>query len=292
LTCLCKEIHQYEDCPYIMENKRGPNWKGKPEIQKMVDEQIERNPRVKGKITHLRREAQKSQKAKSTSQESLAESLGTKPPVPVSKTPNVTMPVFLGTGTSENSNSRLTLGEQNSILGVHFNDDSLTQDPSAGLNNSFILDSGATIYVCNKRERFTSFTPAAVGDFLQTENGSVPIEGWGNVILKTFCPDFPDGRLITITQVAYASDFPLSVISLRHLIAYGVHWDTENQLLRNAEGMLCWTPMRHDQWVLEYNPPDPAQRKEAAHWMNHHVYAAQNSRQPLRTAKGTAMLWH
>jgi hypothetical protein len=53
-----------------------------------------------------------------------------------------------------------------------------TVNPSDyNLRDSFILDSGVTVHVCNSRDRFQTVTPASEGNLLYAGNMIIPIEG-------------------------------------------------------------------------------------------------------------------
>jgi hypothetical protein len=49
------------------------------------------------------------------------------------------------------------------------------------LNNSFILDLGATCHVCNDKSRFTDLRIALDDDVLYAGESVIPIEGFGTV---------------------------------------------------------------------------------------------------------------
>ena len=57
-----------------------------------------------------------------------------------------------------------------------------TSNPSDyNLRDNFILDSGATVHVCNSRDQFQTINPASEGDLWYAENMIILIEGFGSV---------------------------------------------------------------------------------------------------------------
>ena len=89
------------------------------------------------------------------------------------------------------------------------------------LQDSFILDSGATVHVCNSHKRFATFTPASKDDLLYVGNTIIPIEGFGlvDVTIQT-----PAGlKLIELLNTALISSFHTSVVSLKRIMAKGVY---------------------------------------------------------------------
>ena len=62
----------------------------------------------------------------------------------------------------------------------------LGTDTGYELRDSFILDSGVNLHVCNNQERFQEFQPASQDDCLLAGNATIAIKGYGtvNVTLK------------------------------------------------------------------------------------------------------------
>ena len=112
-----------------------------------IEEKLQRSPRLKGTVEHLR-------KRKANDKEKEDESSPPKQrPTPSSFTATA---YALGT------------------------------DTGYELRDSFILDSGANLHVCNNQERFQEFQPASQDDYLLAGNATITIEGYGtvNVTLK------------------------------------------------------------------------------------------------------------
>jgi hypothetical protein len=51
------------------------------------------------------------------------------------------------------------------------------------LNNSFILDSRATYYVCNDKLRFIDFRLPTDDDILYAGESVIPIKGFGTILV-------------------------------------------------------------------------------------------------------------
>ena len=105
------------------------------------------------------------------------------------------------------------------------------------LRNSFILDSGATIHVCNTRSRFSSLSPASENDRLYTGDTIIPIEGFGSVDITIQTPCGP--KLIELQKTALVPSFHTLVVSLKCLIMKKVYWDMENDRLVQAGKTFC-----------------------------------------------------
>ncbi len=56
------------------------------------------------------------------------------------------------------------------------------------LQDSFILDSGAMVHVCNSCQYFATFTPTSKDDLLYAENTVVLIEGFSSVDITIKMP--------------------------------------------------------------------------------------------------------
>ncbi len=57
----------------------------------------------------------------------------------------------------------------------------LASSSDYGLQNSFILDSRATVHICNSYQYFATFTPASKDDLLYTRNMVVLIKDFSAV---------------------------------------------------------------------------------------------------------------
>jgi hypothetical protein len=53
-TCFCQQEHFYKDCPYINNSNRPHGWKPDPDIQKRLDNKLERDVRFKRRIDAIR----------------------------------------------------------------------------------------------------------------------------------------------------------------------------------------------------------------------------------------------
>ena len=156
------------------------------------------------------------------------------------------------------------------------------------LVNSAILDSGTTIHIFNRINRFKKPPRLAnPGDFVWAGEHPVPIEGYGEVDIKVQGPNGP--RIITLTDVAFCPTFACNLVSLRHLLKRGIWWDTSpsnNCLRRYNHSILCHLRDEYDQFVLEYLPSN----------MDHAamtVYRKKiNSWTARAASRADAMTWH
>src|SRR6266487_3203976 len=122
------------------------------------------------------------------------------------------------------------------------------------LANSFILDSGAIVHVCNNRTRIRNLRPAHSDDYLLAGKDTIPIEGFGSVEISVE-RESGGKRQIVLENTAFVPSFHTSVVSLRKFRQRNVYWDMENLQLVWEGKTFCKTPERHGQWVLEYNQP-------------------------------------
>jgi len=247
-----------------MEHKRPKNWTPDKEIQKKV-EQLLKDPmrqRSKAAIEKYRKE----EKEGSTDRKSTKQDSDVEEPSAFTATlltySDVEEPSAFTTSLSVYSTSELTL----------------ESDSQFALANSFILDSGATTHVCNDRTRFKYIRPAHDDDRLIAGKDVIPIEGFGPVEITVEGPHAE--RTIILENTVLVPQFHTNVVSLRKFIQRNVHWDTENSRLKFNGNTFCKTPVRHGQWVLEYNPLPQAQ-----------AFAAQKSTLPM-TKKGSREEWH
>jgi hypothetical protein len=121
------------------------------------------------------------------------------------------------------------------------------------LRNSFILDSGATLHVCNDEERFEDLRSASDNDCFYAGNTLVPIDRFESITVSVQTLNGP--RIIKLLNASLVSSFHPSVFSIGHFMAKNVHWDTESKRLHSNRQTLCSIQSYHSQWVLEYNAP-------------------------------------
>src|SRR5579862_4653577 len=121
------------------------------------------------------------------------------------------------------------------------------------LCKSVILDSGATIHVCNNRERFQSLRPVGKEEFIYAGNTTIPIEGFGNAIITINTPE--GQKEIELADAAYVPSFHTTVASLKKFVVKDVHLDTKKNRLTYQEQTYCELGEHYGQWTLEFHEP-------------------------------------
>ena len=69
--------------------------------------------------------------------------------------------------------------------------------------------------MCNDRRRFISYREADEEDIIYAGDNIVPIMGFRSIQVVLECPDVPNGRVITLEDVAFVPTFHTTVASLR-----------------------------------------------------------------------------
>ena len=161
--CLCGKKHLFKNCPYLIESKRPTGWKPDPEIQRNIDQKLEKIPKLRNAVEVIQK--QESSKKKETS-----ESSGESPSKPTSF---VTATLLQGPEEPIHSPAVLTM----------------RAIPEYSLRDSFILDSGATIHVCNNQDQFKTFQSVGTNDYLYMGDSTVAIEGVGDVDIQITTSD-------------------------------------------------------------------------------------------------------
>jgi len=236
--CLCGEEHRYRDCPYLMETRRPADWKPDPAIQSQIEQALQQSEKLRSIVDGIR----KRQKEQKESQEEKAET----EPKPAAFTISAHL---ISTASTE----------------YH-------------LRDSFILDSGANIHVCNSQERFQDLRTASDDDYLYAGDSTIPIEGFGTVKITVQGPTGPFE--IALKDTAFVPTFHTNVASLDRFISKEVHWDTQKNRLTYRNETFCTIQRHYGQWTLEYNKP-----KETA------AFTA-NSAKPKSDSEAPAITWH
>ena len=113
------------------------------------------------------------------------------------------------------------------------------------LQDSFILDSGATTHVCNNREQFQDFKPATDEDIFYAGDTIISIEGFGTIEITIQGSTGP--KKISLTKAAYIPAFHTNVASLKQFIQKDVHWNTKTGHLIYWDQIFCKVPEQHGQ---------------------------------------------
>ncbi len=89
------------------------------------------------------------------------------------------------------------------------------------LRDSFILDSGATIHVCNSRSRFQSLRKCDPNDVVYAGSEKMPMVGVGSV--DNSISTGTNTRIFRLNNVAFIRAFHTNVVSLSKFTAISVH---------------------------------------------------------------------
>jgi hypothetical protein len=219
-SCLCGEVHAWKTCPYIVESIRNQAWTPDPETQKAVEEKIWKTPYLKKIVEGIRTKVKKGEASSSAL-----------PPTAL--------------GTSDDTKVKGLFP-----VSVH----TAAENSDYHLRDGFILDSGASIHVYNRHERMQALRPAGEDDFVYAGNTTVPIEGFGNVIVTV---QAPEGLVkIMLLNVALVPSFHTNITSYDKFHEKGVYWDSERNRLIQGGQTFCTVEWHYGQWTLEYVTPN------------------------------------
>jgi len=143
-TCLCGKNHRFRDCWYLIKSKRPSNWTPNQRIEREINDKINRSAKLKVTIDRILQEQEKQ----------------------------------LNQASTEAQNDQ----KNDSIVTEAFTTAFYTNTSSADayeLRDSVLLDSGATIHVCNDKRRFITFRQDQTGGKLQLETPSSPSKDMG-----------------------------------------------------------------------------------------------------------------
>lgn len=137
--------------------------------------------------------------------------------------------------------------EREPTLGV-FTALSFTAVADYKLKNSWILDSGSDIHVCNKRENCTRTRDATETDILIAGMNRYPIEAFGSVEIRVSTKD--GIKRLTLLDVALTPGFMTNLVSLSRLHNKHVNWNTLDGSLTLKDEHLCYVRRRDGHWIL------------------------------------------
>ena len=249
--CLCGKTHWFSEFPYLSESARPNAWVPSKDTQRKVEEQLAK-PYLKNIVDKA---LKKSKEIAKRTRKSNATETQTDNPIRsfmVMSVPNVQA--------SYTASSSLVYP----------------------LRNSFLLDSGAPIHICNDRSRFINLTQCH--DTLFAGSNKDQIEGYGSVSITA---QLEKGtQTFTLRDVAYVSTFHANIVSFQRYKAAEGHWDTINMFLMYKNTKVAKVQEMYGQFILEYNK------------INSQITQSTGAAFPIRSAlarrpsEATANIWH
>jgi hypothetical protein len=123
------------------------------------------------------------------------------------------------------------------------------------LANSFILDCGSPLHICNDLNRFdqTTFQRSDRADPVLTGDSCSYVEGYGEVQVTINTP--AGKQLFQLRNVAYIPGFHTNVVSHKKLRQAGYRWDDINLRIQRTDTseIVFYVDEVHDQYVVEHN---------------------------------------
>jgi len=300
--CLCGRNHAWRNCYYLNELIRPSYWVPNPAIKSEINEkiknllkirqtleQIKSDFKLKAKLNpnSTRNSIQNQNNLKSTNPPNkatfMASRHGFSTEVKPSLLPLLSLSPLPLPSLSPSLSPSILFNKASFMDSNHGYSTSMNIYP---LKKSFILDSGATIHVCNDKDRFIKWWPAN-GDTLKTGDSEVIIEAYGIVIAyaKSVSPE--EGFcILTLEDVAYVPTFHTNLVSFDKAIEKGIHWDTKKGILLKNDQPLCQVNRKFNQWVIEYNP---IHSEEAYSTKKSNSTKTSYS---TKTSKATPEIWH
>jgi len=147
------------------------------------------------------------------------------------------------------------------------------------LINSFILDCGSPVHICNDLDRFDQATFQKLDrvDPVLTGDSCSYVEGYGSVDVNVNTP--AGKQLFQLRNVAYIPGFHTNVMSHRKLRQAGYHWDDVNLQVKrdNTSETVFNVDEIHEQYVVEHSSataafptsstaPRPPREADAYRW--------------------------
>lgn len=221
-SCICGYNHLFKECFYLNSNLRPSGWTGKESIYNKIDNALADPKRVKIKTLIENTCDYKGSKENNMTNGKV--------------TPEKQLMVNAILGEQE------TEELQSSFRGNSLNYAALAATDSINkLRNSWILDGGSDVHICNNAEKwgFKEVKKADKRNFVRAGSSSVPIEAFGTVRVKV---DTPAGtKHITLENVILCRQFLTNIVSMQLINKLGLHWNSRipNQLEWEDHSLAC-----------------------------------------------------
>ncbi|KAJ6114763.1 hypothetical protein N7486_000541 [Penicillium sp. IBT 16267x] len=148
--------------------------------------------------------------------------------------------------------------------------------------SKWILDSGASVHVCNDRSMFTELREGISA--LQTGESQTPTMGVGTAVMEGVNPITKKTCTVTLSECHFAPSFHCNLVSLGRLEQKGSVWDMKKGHIVHKGESILEVYRERDIYVL-------TQQKTKSSKPVHVVHATKKSgRQQTSTA--TAEIWH
>lgn len=191
--CLCGKYHGYAQCWYLNSSTAPTGWQENPTIRKTVQDQLKKPEKKAAVDRALQRKKESNQDKPEEKKEK-------------------------------------EIQHQSFALSVFTTTNQ--RDDEFPLRQSYILDSGADVHVCNDLSRATGpIRLPTPGERLATGSGWIPIMGYGEIEVKVKAPAPRKQQTVKLRDVAFIPSFFTNVISLKKLIKGGVEWLTREDKL-------------------------------------------------------------
>ncbi|KAI0998593.1 hypothetical protein K3495_g9603 [Podosphaera aphanis] len=184
--------HRPNTCSVLIPLSRPKDWKPDSEKVKKVARRIDTDPTLRNKVEEWRKNWKPKKDQPSNSSNASNASSSTRPDSP----PVVAM-------VTSSRMSAFTISSQVNLLSEsYFQVSESVVKPIYDLQKSLILDSGATLHVCNNRAKLEDFMPSS-SDVLWAGDTVTPIIGYGSTTVKEKSPKYSDGRPLQLVNMAW-----------------------------------------------------------------------------------------
>ncbi|KAF7174442.1 hypothetical protein CNMCM5623_007239 [Aspergillus felis] len=124
------------------------------------------------------------------------------------------------------------------------------------LRDSWIVDSGADIHICNDRTRFLTYEPVE-DEYARFGATDVQILGYGKVELTAIGMN-GKAHILELSRVAYLPECHTNLLSTFQMMKHGFYLNQRKHVIEDQDGIpICRTELRHNLEVVEYNPIPP-----------------------------------
>lgn len=158
--------------------------------------------------------------------------------------------------------------------------------------DQWVLDSGASVHVCNDRTKFIDYEEKK--SYLRTGNGRTPALGVGTAIMTGMDPITRVARNISLSNCQYSPTFHCNLVSLARVEDKGAWWNTKKGWVIDNKGVPVFVTYRdQDQDIyLCFQPKkEPGKPEKNPHDDEIALASRRRSEKPL-ISSATASTWH
>ncbi|KAJ5642646.1 hypothetical protein N7490_006646 [Penicillium lividum] len=181
--------------------------------------------------------------------------------------------------------------ESANLAHVGFATVALSTEVDTKYRDQWVLDTGASVHVCNDRTKFTEYKEDP--SYLRTGDNRTAIAGVGTATFTGRDPTTGRPRVVNLYNCRYSPDFHCNLVSLGRIEDHGGWWDMKHGRIMIGDQPILETYREHDIYLFSQTRDDLCTTtiKTQNNTQHKAALATRRSEKPLKSSANTNT-WH